>query len=63
VITGDRVGLRPLLERFDRTATAFARLARSVRDDEAWDDGLRRCAFASRRTPLTYWGVLAQILV
>lgn len=50
-----------LLERFDAAARGFERLARSIRDREAWDDAFVD-ALCEPPQSFTYGGVLAHVL-
>ena len=50
-----------LLERFDRAAKGFARIARSIRDRGAWDDAFVD-ALCEPPQSFTYGGVFAHVL-
>ena len=54
-------GSGDLLDRHDRAARAFARLARSIRDRGAWDDAFVD-ALCEPPQSFTYGGVLAHVL-
>jgi len=54
-------GDRPLIERFERVAPAFERIARSIGDRGAWDDAFVD-ALCEPPQSFTYGGVLAHIL-
>jgi hypothetical protein len=53
-------GREPLLERFERVAPAFERIARSIRDRGAWDDAFVD-ALCEPPQSFTYGGVIAHI--
>jgi AraC-like DNA-binding protein len=51
----------PLLDRFDRAAKGFARLAKAIRDRGAWDDAFVD-ALCEPPQSFTYGGVLSHVL-
>ena len=52
----------PLLQRFERAALAFERIARRVRDRGAWDDAFVD-ALCEPPEAFTYGGVISHVLV
>jgi hypothetical protein len=54
-------GRGSLVERFDRAARAFSRVARRIRDQGAWDDAFVD-ALCEPPQSFTYGGVVAHVL-